>query len=168
MLRPILITLGLIAGFVLCSLFIVADTLTEILSAGVFIASCFGLWRWMPAAWRNYREGAATETAWGLIGIVVLLLALAAQRVYSVVYIQLDRPEAFQLLHVSPFITYMVLVALILFIAATKFPGEKPTRLSGSIAAIITFVGVLLSAAGPLLARTIGEWMMFFVAHLPR
>lgn len=150
MARPILVSLGLIAIFVLTALFIPADPMTEILSAGVFIASCFGLWRWAPAAWRNFISGARTETAWGLIGVVVLLTALAVQRAYSVLYIALDRPDSFTLLHVSPFITYMVLVALVLFIAATKFQDERPTRITGVIAAGIAFFGVLLSAAGPM------------------
>lgn len=149
MVKPTLIALGLLAAFILSAIFVPADPLTEILSAGVFIASCFGLWRWTPAAWRNFASGANTETAWGLIGVVVLLLALAIQRVYSVFYIALDRPEALTVLHVSPFITYLVLIALVLFIAATKFQGEHPTKITGLLAAVIAFFGVLLSSALP-------------------
>jgi hypothetical protein len=167
MFRSILFALAGLTAFSLPALFIKPDDMTEILSAGLFIACLVGLWRWGPAAVRAIVSGSKTQESWGIIGVCGLLLALAMQRVYSVAYLNLDRPEWMQVLHISPFITYMMLVSVVLFISATTFPGEKPTGLGGIAAAFIAFVGVMVSHFGPLIAKSIGGLWQAIYRALP-
>jgi hypothetical protein len=165
MFRSFLFVVLAMVVFSVPALFIDPDNMTEILSAGLFIACLVGIWRWGPAAVRVALSGAKTRESWGIIAVVGLLFSLAVQRVYSVVFINFDRPEWLTTLHISPFITYMMMIAVVLFISATTFPGEKPTRLGGIAAAIIAFVGVLASHFGPMvLAKLGGLWQAVFRA----
>lgn len=157
--KPILITLSLILAFIATAFFIPPDPMNEVLSGGVFIAAGFGLYRWGPAAWRNYIAGAKDETAWGLIGLVLLLVSLSLQRVYSTVYINLGRPDYLMTLHIAPFLVYTTLIALVLFVAATSFPGERPNRINTLVAAIVSVLGISFSTIGPTLIGKIGLLM---------
>lgn len=162
MTRVLFITMALFLAFIGAALFITADAMTEALSAAVFIAAGLGIYRWGSAAWRVYFRGALTTESWGILGIVLFLFAEASSRVYTVAYINLDRPEYLQLLHISPFIVYAKLIALGLFIAATKFEGEKPTKLGTFAAAAVAFFGLMLTTIGPL----VGAKVAAFIAGL--
>jgi hypothetical protein len=165
MFRSFLFVISALVVFSVPALLIPPDDMTEILSAGLFIACLFGIWRWGPAAVRAIMDGAKTRESWGIIAIVGLLSALAMQRVYSVVFINLERPVWMTTLHISPFITYLMMIAVVLFISATTFPGEKPTKLGGVAAAFIAFVGVVASHLGPsLLGKVGGLWQAFLSA----
>lgn len=153
------LTAALIAVFVAISLFVPSDTMNEALRAGVFVAACWGIMRWGPAAWRVYFRGAQTTESWGILGIALFLSAEAAQSVYAVVYLNLDRPEWMQLLHVSPFLVYVKLIALSLFIAATRFPGEKPSKVGTVGAALLAFLGLMLTATGPKIGAIVARWL---------
>ncbi len=156
MLRSFLFVALAVAVFSVPALLIPPDSMTEILSAGLLIACGFGIYRWGAAAFRGIRDGARTKESWGILAIVLLLGAMAAQRIYSVVYLNLDRPVWMQQLHISPFIVYVMLIAVVLFSASTTFPGERPTRMGGVAAAVIAFVGVLGSHLGPLALSKLG------------
>lgn len=165
MLRSFAFVLIALLAFVLPAFFIEPDSMTEFLSAGLFIACGFGIYRWGAAAGRVFAKGSRTRESWGILAVVGLLGALAAQRVYSVAYIQMGRPEWMQLLHISPFITYVMLISVVLFILATTFEGERPSPLGGIAAAIIAFVGVLASHFGPMLLTKLGalsHWFAIF------
>lgn len=149
MIRAPLITVAGVTAFVVPAFFIDADTMNETLSAGLLIAAAFGVVRWGAAAWRVYWRGAVEERDWGILAIVGLLISLAAQRVLAVITINLDRPVWLRELHLSPFLTYSLLVCCVLLIAATRFDGEKPSRMDNVTAGLIAFLGVLMSAAGP-------------------
>lgn len=150
--------------FVAISLFIPPDNMTEVLSAGVTVAAGYGLYRWGPAALRAFARGAKTAEEQGVIGVTLLLASIIAMRIYSVVYINLGRPEYLQLLHISPFIVYVTLIALILFIAATRYEGEKPTRLGSVAAALVAFMAVGFSSLGPFIASKLGA-IISLIAH---
>lgn len=159
MTKPILIVLCLIAIFTVAAFFIPADGMTQILSGGILIAAIVGVWRWGGAAVRVFVRGARNEESWGILGIVTLLGAIIASRVYSIIYIGLDRPEAFLTLYINPFIQYSTLIALSLFIVATRFSDERPNKLGSGLTALIAFFGVLLTAGGPLFVKSISAFI---------
>jgi hypothetical protein len=167
MIRAVAITLASIVAFVGVALFVPADAMTETLSVAVLIAAAWGLTRWGMAAVRAYARGARTVEEQGVIGIVLLLLAIIAQRVYSFLYLQFDRPEAWQALHISPFIVYTSLIALVLFIAATRYEGERPTGIGGFAAAAIAFLAVMFSSIGPFIVSKLGAIVSVLV-HVVR
>lgn len=163
--------------FGLVSLILPADPLLEIISAGIFVAAVIGIWRWGPAAFRVYfprkdKPKPDRETSLGLLGLVLWLFSEAGKRVYAVYYIQLDRPEWMQVLHISAGLNAITLIGLVLVIAATRWPGEKPSKLPGAMASIVAFFGVLLSAALPyfaakftILMEVIGRVGAFLLPH---
>lgn len=166
MVKSFTITLVLLLAFALTSLLIPADTLTEMLSVAVLIAAFWGLARWGGAGLRAYMRGAETVEAQGVLGVTLLLLAIIAQRVYSFLYLRFERPEIWQTLHILPFIAYVSLIALVLFINATKYPGEHSTPLTGTAVAVITFLAVMLSSIGPIIVAKLGAIMTWLLARL--
>lgn len=154
--KPFLVTLGALLAFIATALFVDPDTMTEVLSIAVLFAAAWGLVRWGAAAGRAYVRGASTVEEQGVIGIVLLLFSIIVSRVYSVTYLALDRPLYLQVLHIAPFLVYMTFVALILFISATRYEGERPTRLGGAIAGIIAFIAVMFSPLWPIIVAKLG------------
>lgn len=148
------LTLGLLALFVLLSIFIPADTMVSLLSAAVFCAAAVGIARWGPAAWRVYfpRAGVALpekETRYGVLGLVLWLLSEAGKRIYSVTVISLNRPDWVYDLYISAFLNALTLAGLVLVIMATTWPGERPAKVPPTMMAILTFLAVLVSYALP-------------------
>lgn len=149
------LTLGLILLFILLSLFLPADVLVSVLSAGIFIAAAVGVARWGPAAWRVYFPAGGDppdkETRYGVLGLVLWLLSEGGKRIYSVTVIQLNRPDWVNDLYISAFLNAMTFAGLVLVIMATAFPGERPARVPPAVLAVLALVGVLLSYALPML-----------------
>ncbi len=148
------LTCGLIVLFVLLSLFIPADTMVGILSAGIFIAAAIGVARWGPAAWRVYFPSRSypmpdKETRYGVLGLVLWLLSEGGKRIYSVTVIGLRRPDWINDLYISAFLNGLTFAGLVLVIMATTFPDEKPARIPPTMMALLAFVGVLISYALP-------------------
>lgn len=156
MTKPLLVTLGAILVFIGTSLFIDSDTMNEILSVAVVFAAGWGLVRWGGASVRAFLRGGSTVEEQGVIGVVLLLSSIIASRVYTSIYLWLGRPPAWQTLHISAFITYATLGSLILFISATRYAGERPTRLGGIAATVIAFLAVLVSPLWPILIAKLG------------
>ncbi len=163
MIRPILVTIAAIVLFLVSAVFIDPDTMNEGLSVAVGFAAAWGLVRWSGAAVRAYARGARTVEEQGVIGMVLLLGAIIAGRVYTATYLWLERPDAWQLLHISAFITYAFLGALMLFISATRFEGERPTRLGGIAATVIAFLAVFLSPMWPIIVAKAGGLLTVIV-----
>lgn len=165
--RSLTLTALLLAMFFAAALFIPADTMKEPLSAAVFILAGIAVMRWGPAGWRLYFSGASTAPSWGILGVVLFMVAEAAANLYTLIFLTLDRPDYMQVLHVSPFISYVKLVAMGLFIAATNFEGERPSRVGAAAGATLAAFGLLLTALGPIAAaRGVGVvelvWRAFF------
>lgn len=172
MTRSLLITASIFLAFVSIAFFVPPDPMNEVLSAAVFVAAAFGMYRWAPAALRVFASGARTEESWGILGLVIILLTEALRRVYSVFYLQLNRPDWMDALHIAPGLTASTLVGIFLLVLATKFDGEKPSKLPGTLAAVIAFLGVMLSSALPyfiakfiLIWTAIGKLGVIFLPH---
>lgn len=149
------LTVGLILLFILLALFISADVMVSILSAGIFIAAAIGVARWGPAAWRVYFPSKAyptpdKETRYGVLGLVLWLLSEGGKRIYSVTVIGLSRPDWVNDLYISAFLNGLTFAGLVLVIMATAFPDEKPARVPPTILALLAFLGVLISYALPM------------------
>lgn len=142
-----------IALFAVLASFIPPDPLTEGLSAAIFIAAAIGITRWGPAAWRVYfppkNDAQDSTTSLGILGLVLWLISESLRRIYSIIVIQMHRPDWVSEVHVSSALNAVVFVGICLVILATRFEGEKPSRMSGIAMAVITFTGVMLSALGP-------------------
>lgn len=155
------LTVGLILLFVVLSLFIPADVLVSILSAGIFVAAAIGVARWGPAAWRVYfplrgLPAPDRETRYGVLGLVLWLLSEGGKRIYSVTVIGLSRPDWVNDLYISAFLNGMTFAGLVLVIMATSFPDEKPAKVPPTVLALLAFLGVLISYALPaLIAKVI-------------
>lgn len=148
------ITVGLILLFIILSLFISADVLVSILSAGIFVAAAVGVARWGPAAWRVYFPVRGLpppdrETRYGVLGLVLWLLSEGGKRIYSVTVIGLSRPDWVNDLYISAFLNGMTFAGLVLVIMATSFPDEKPAKVPPTVLALLAFLGVLISYALP-------------------
>lgn len=149
MIRSSLITLSIFVVFIVTAFFFPPDAMNEVLSAAVFVAASFGIYRWGGAAWRVFASGARTEESWGILGLVIILIAEALRRVYSVFYLYMDRPDWMNELHIAPGLTAGTLIGIFLLVIATRFAGEKPSNLPGVLAAVIATFGVLMSTALP-------------------
>lgn len=157
------LTFGLLFLFILLSLFIPADTMVGIFSAGVFCAAAIGAARWGPAAWRVYfpRDDIdlpTKETRYGVLGLVLWLVSEAGKRIYSVAVISLDRPAWIYDLYISAFLNAMTLAGLVLVIMATSWPGERPAKVPPTLMAALTFLAVLVSYALPAAIKSVLWW----------
>lgn len=153
--------------FVLTSVFVDPDTLNEVLSAALFIACGVGVLRWGPASWRVFwSTERPSMAAVGVMAMVLWLTGTMLGRIYTVLYLNLGRPVWMQVLHISPAITFIILCAVLLFIAVTRFDGEKPTRLGGVATGLFTLIGVLFSTAGPAIIAKMGTFLGALFARI--
>lgn len=162
--RALLVSIIALVLFWVPAIFIQPDSMLAIVSAGLFVASIWGVFRWGGAAWRVIRRGATKESDQGILAIVILLIALALQRVYSVVFVTLDRPLYLQNSHVNGFLAYLLLIGCVLLIASTRYEGEKPSQLGATTAGIAAILSVLIAHSGPwLVTKVVG-----IISALPR
>lgn len=153
MLRSISITLGALALFVLVTFLVSPDTLTQYLSVAVFVAAGFAVLRWGGAAARVFAKGSRDTTAWGVLGLVLMLLAEEGRRIFSIVYLQLGRPEWMIVVPITPFLVYLTFAGILLIILATRIDGERPAQFPTIVTAILVFVCLMLSSLGGIVIK---------------
>ncbi len=160
MIRTLAITLGLVAGFIGPAYFLEPDRLREILSALLIVLCLIGLVRWGPAAFEVYSKRAGERASMGILGVVVLLAAIAMNQAFVITNIRFnpDRPPTTHLLNA---IIYLLLIGTALFVTATRFEGERPTRVGRSMMALIAVIGLLFTSVG---AKLLG-WIAAILTH---
>lgn len=147
MIKPVLIVIALHAIFITLAYLLPPDTLGGILRSALLIACLLGILRWGIGAWSAFKS-AGKKSSMGILGVVALLVGISAISIYSVVFINMGRPEWLTQWYLSPYFVAVQLVGVSLLVFSTTFEGEKPTSLSGYAAFIIATLGVLLTNAG--------------------
>lgn len=148
MIKTILVTAGILLAFLVPASVFTADQLREWLSYGLIVACVIGIARWLPAAWEVFTQRAGERSSLGIIGVVVLLAAIAANQIYAVSFLKLDRPTWLRETQTLNTIVYVMLIGAVLFVTVTRFDGEKPTRTSRLFTAAIAFIGLLFTSIG--------------------
>lgn len=169
MIRTLLVTLGLVAAFALPAIYFTPDQFREWLSYGLIVAACIGLLRWLPAATRVYVERAGERSSLGILGVVVVLASICFWQVYAVYNIRADRPDWLLQTHIFNAIVYLMLIGVVLFVTASKFHGETPTRAGKTATAIIATLGLFFTSAGPMVLKFIGgllQSLLSLLAHV--
>lgn len=162
LLRSVLLTIAAHIVFLIPQPFLTPDQQTELWS-GILTAAClWGIWRWGKTGWRAYTEGSEEPWHYGILAIVLLLSFFIIWRLYGVLYVRNDRPVEWLQYPTTAYIVFGFTVAVVLFSAATKLDGEKPSRLMGVITAIGAALAIFLSSVWPLLVSKGGAIARFF------
>jgi DMSO reductase anchor subunit len=154
--RAVAATVVLFIAFSLVALVIPPDPLSIGLRVLLVLACIIGVYRWGPTALRVYRNGASEPHEQGILAVVVLLLGLAANQVYSAVYVALDRPEWVSQYHFSGFLVFLILIGVVLFTVSTRLEGEKHSPLVGIGLAVMTAISVAVAGLWPKLVSIVG------------
>ncbi len=100
------------------------DELSDATATMLALTCGLGLWRWGPTGWRVFWKGAKRTEDWGVLGLCFVLISIIVGRVYGIVYRQMERPDWLTESYWSPFSLYMLLCAVVLLVAATKYERE--------------------------------------------
>lgn len=164
LLRSVALTLITICIFLVPQPFLSADQQVELWSGGLTVACLWGIWRYGPTSWRAFREGSNEPWHYGIMAIVILMLFIMARQFYQVLFIRLERPEAWYALPISAFIVYGIMIAVIMFSIATRTEGEKPSVVMGWITAIAAALAIFMSSLFPFLISKGSGLLRFFNA----
>ena len=159
--KAIFVTVLLFVAFCLVALIVPPDPYSVFLRVLLVIACVLGIYRWGKTAWRVYRNGVSEPHEQGILAVVILMLGIASNQVYSAIFIAMNRPEWLTHYHFSAFLVYLSLIGVIFFIVSTRVEGEKHGPVVGAALAALTVLSVaiaglwpkLVSAIGPLIAR---------------
>lgn len=153
MIKTIAITAVLACMFFISTILLPPDRLREVLSSGLIVACLMGVYRWGGAALEVYRKRAGERSSLGIIGVVLMLAAIAANQGYAILFVRLGRPDWLIAQNYLNAIIFVLLVAAALFVTSTRFDGEKPTPTSGAITALIAVLGIMLTSVGGFIVK---------------
>lgn len=114
----VVIAAGLV--FFTAAQFFTPDALSDATATVMALVCAIGLWRWGPAGWRVFWQGAKRTEDWGILAVCMLLVAVIVGRIYGITFRQLGRPEWLEQSYWAPFTLYMLLGAVVLLVLATK------------------------------------------------
>lgn len=161
--RAIFATMALFLAFSLVALVVPPDPYSIALRVLLVFACVLGIYRWGRTAWRVYRNGASEPHEQGIMAIVILMMGLAANQIYSAVFIMMDRPEWLTNYHFSPFLVFISLIGVVLFIVSTRVEGEKHSPVVGAVLAALTALSVAIAGLWPAVAKVIGPFLSRFL-----
>ncbi len=156
MIRTLLVTAGLVAAFLIPAYFVEREVFREWLAYGLLVACFIGLVRWVPAAWTVYRKRASERPSLGILGVVVLLSSIAVWQIYTLYNLRAGEPVWHKATDIFNAIVYCLLLGAALFVFASKFDGEQPSRVGKTVAGSMAVLGLFFHSFGQVVLSKLG------------
>jgi len=140
--RMLLLALLAMASYWVLPLFITGETLQVLFNSAVFGVSTAILVTWGPPAIFALRRSASGENQ-NILAVFMLWFIVWLQRVYSIVFVTLDRPGWLASSALPPFLAYLFGVVGVLMLTAPAYVEDAPRSYYWQLAV----AGVLGAAA---------------------
>lgn len=165
--RAFLVTIAACFVWGAAVLFAPVDALNYVLRFAIGVGAALAFWRYMPAAWKVYREGARDNEDSLIIAIPVICGALFYYAVYSLLSRALDTPDWLSDSPWSAFSPFLLLTAFILFSVAARKPSERPSMVTTFVVGVGTAVGLFAATAGHFLIVKVAALVLVILRLFP-